>query len=339
MLDPTENIGQALVAILKVADDQADMGLSKTALVKFLYLLDVLVSEETGRPWSNADWRFVHFGPFASEIDTAISGLTKKGVRVVSGADVGADRDFTVYRHMVLDVERSDPTEHYVTKFSIQDINPKIHFRERERLPIKKLNLDLTSELMLNKSKRRPCVVLSEASIDKKDLSEMPAQQQNRAIVDRASTVAVLAHGLDSIYPKSNERLATDIVKNGGSLVSEYSYGTRPFAGNFVERDRIQAALSLGVIMVQSAAKGGSLHASKAALRYGRILSVPEPTKEDKASKHPKIEANLWIMNAEDTAREEYLECTPQQLANVFFLRSRADYPILEEKLLSVSPV
>ena len=82
-----------------------------------------------------------------------------------------------------------------------------------------------------------------------------------------SSTIAVLAHGLDSLYPKQNRRLADRIVDKGGLLISEYAYGVSGFPGNFVERDRIQAALACGVIMVQSDETGGSWHASRAALR------------------------------------------------------------------------
>ena len=73
-------------------------------------------------------------------------------------------------------------------------------------------------------------------------------------------TIAVLAHGLDSIYPSQNRDLAKRILAAGGLLVSEYSFGTSVRGPYFVERDRIQAGLSNQVIVVETGIKGGTLH-------------------------------------------------------------------------------
>jgi DNA processing protein len=73
-------------------------------------------------------------------------------------------------------------------------------------------------------------------------------------------TIAVLAHGLDSIYPSQNRDLAKRILSANGLLVSEYSFGTSVRAPYFVERDRLQAGLSNQVIVVETGIKGGTLH-------------------------------------------------------------------------------
>jgi DNA processing protein len=73
-------------------------------------------------------------------------------------------------------------------------------------------------------------------------------------------TVAVLAHGLNTIYPKENKVLAEEIVDRNGLLVSEYFVGQPPLASFFVERDRIQAGLSLGVFVIETGVNGGTLH-------------------------------------------------------------------------------
>ena len=73
-------------------------------------------------------------------------------------------------------------------------------------------------------------------------------------------TIAVLAHGLDSIYPSQNRDLAKRILSADGLLVSEYSFGTSVRGPYFVERDRIQAGLSNQVIVVETGIKGGTLH-------------------------------------------------------------------------------
>jgi DNA processing protein len=73
-------------------------------------------------------------------------------------------------------------------------------------------------------------------------------------------TIAVLAHGLDDVYPPENRGLAERIVREGGLLVSEYAVGVPGHRSFFVDRDRIQAALSDIVIVVQTSIKGGTLH-------------------------------------------------------------------------------
>lgn len=78
-------------------------------------------------------------------------------------------------------------------------------------------------------------------------------------------TVAVLGCGLDSIYPAANTPLAERIQSAGGCLVSEYPPATEATAYRLLERDRLQAALADGVIVAQSTATGGAMHAA----RYG----------------------------------------------------------------------
>lgn len=89
----------------------------------------------------------------------------------------------------------------------------------------------------------------------------------------RGITVAVLAHGVDSVYPAQNRELANSIVEGGGTLVSEYAPGTRPRPSYFVERDRLQSALSLGVIVVETDVEGGTMHTAGFAVKQQRRLA------------------------------------------------------------------
>lgn len=90
------------------------------------------------------------------------------------------------------------------------------------------------------------------------------------------TTVAVMPGGLDSVYPRSNFALAKRILQNGGALVSEYAAGTQPYPGNFVARNRIVAAIASGVLVVEAAAKSGTMHTAGFALDYGRpVMAVP----------------------------------------------------------------
>lgn len=156
------------------------------------------------------------------------------------------------------------------------------------------------------------------------------------ALRSGGKTVAVMAHGLEKVYPKKNQRLAAQIVSEGGALVSEYALNTPSYKSNFVERDRIQAALSRGVVMVQSDEVGGSLHASRAILTYGRFLLVPIATRKDIATQHPKIRANLILSDGSSLEKMKILNCSESKLDFLEIIKSKEDYYCLEKKLLSL---
>lgn len=103
------------------------------------------------------------------------------------------------------------------------------------------------------------------------------------ALRAKGHTIAVLAHGVDSVYPAKNRQLATEILNADGALVSEYPPGTKPYKNFFVQRDRLQSGLSQATILVQSKIGGGSMHTANFCLKQRRILAVcaPQPP-EDK---------------------------------------------------------
>ncbi|MBP1908304.1 DNA-processing protein DprA [Methanolobus bombayensis] len=109
------------------------------------------------------------------------------------------------------------------------------------------------------------------------------------------TTIAVLAHGLDSVYPKSNKHLANAIIQTGGALVSEYPIGTKANKSNFVNRNKIQSGLSSGVIIVQSSIKSGTMHTAKFCKEQGRLLCVLVPSLELLESS--KFAGNLQLIN------------------------------------------
>jgi DNA processing protein len=102
----------------------------------------------------------------------------------------------------------------------------------------------------------------------------------------KGRAVAVLAHGLDRVYPKSNEPLAQEILDNRGCWVSEYPPGERAHRGYFVERDRLQSALSCGLIIVETDTVGGTMHTARFATDQGRLIAcLSHPPKEASAAK------------------------------------------------------
>lgn len=161
----------------------------------------------------------------------------------------------------------------------------------------------------------------------------------HRAALDaKGHTVAVMAHGLQTVAPSQHRELADEILAGGGALVSEYRFGQGALPMQFVKRDRTQAGLAQGVVMIQSDIKGGSLHASRAALDYERWLAVPFPTDADQASNEPKIQANLLIADdCADIERGMLLKCNQSRLSRIIILRTRDDYPRMVASFLGES--
>lgn len=90
-------------------------------------------------------------------------------------------------------------------------------------------------------------------------------------------TVGVLGHGIDRVYPPENRRLF-DTVRTRGLLLTEMAPGEDPNAGNFPRRNRLIAALSAGVLVVEMGERSGARHTVDYALELGReVFSVPGP--------------------------------------------------------------
>lgn len=98
--------------------------------------------------------------------------------------------------------------------------------------------------------------------------------------------VAVLAHGLEKVYPAANRDLAERLLEFSGCLVSEYPVGTKPQRTAFAERDRIQSGLCDGVLVIETDVKGGTMHTVRFAQRQKRAIAcIEHPSKwrhEDK---------------------------------------------------------
>lgn len=95
------------------------------------------------------------------------------------------------------------------------------------------------------------------------------------ALQNGLSTVAVLGHGLDRIYPYAHRHTAIEMLENG-ALIAEFPSGTKPDKHNFVRRNRIVAGMADAVVVIESAEKGGSLITADIANSYYReVFAVP----------------------------------------------------------------
>jgi DNA processing protein len=88
-------------------------------------------------------------------------------------------------------------------------------------------------------------------------------------------TVAVVAGGIDTVYPPENQKLYEEIIARG-AIVAESPFGQKPFAQSFPRRNRIISGLSAGIVVVEASQKSGSLITARMAGEQGRdVYAVP----------------------------------------------------------------
>ncbi len=167
--------------------------------------------------------------------------------------------------------------------------------------------------------------------------------QAHRSALDAGGyTVAVLANGLDRVYPAENRALAAEILERGGTLVSEQPFGVHPRPANLVRRDRLQSGLSIATVVMQTDLVGGSMHTVRYTLSQGRLLVAPVP-----AGRHAddaKSRGLIALTGSTGTALAEllgaggdYRHLLSRRYADrapAFPVRSRSDYPSLLRELI-----
>jgi DNA processing protein len=129
-------------------------------------------------------------------------------------------------------------------------------------------------------------------------------------------TVAVVGTGLDRVYPRQHQSLATQIAQHG-VLISEYALGTPPLSANFPKRNRLIAALGLGTLVVEAAMQSGSLITARLALDMGReVLAIPGSIHSPQSHGcHALIRQGAKLVETAQDVLEELQQMTPQQSA------------------------
>ena len=160
----------------------------------------------------------------------------------------------------------------------------------------------------------------------------------HRAALDYGlSTVGVLGHGLDVIYPSNNKSTAEQMLKQGG-LVTEFFSKTRPDRENFPMRNRILAGLCDAIVVVEAALKGGALVTADIASTYGRSVFVIPGRVTDRFSGGcnllAKIKKAETICNADDLVYEmgwkDRVENPPTVLPKLFVPLSKEEEQVVE---------
>lgn len=133
------------------------------------------------------------------------------------------------------------------------------------------------------------------------------------AVDNQISTIGVLGHGLDRIYPSIHRPVAVKMLDNGG-LITEFISKTNPDRQNFVKRNRIVAGMCDALLVIESGIKGGALITAELANDYNRdVFAVPgrfgdefsagcnKLIKENKAALIESVDDLLRFMNWEST--------------------------------------
>lgn len=131
-------------------------------------------------------------------------------------------------------------------------------------------------------------------------------------------TAAVVAHGLDTIYPAEHRSHAAQIVKSNGAIISDYPHGTPPHRGNFLARNRIVAGMADCVIVAESAAnRGGALHTARLGMLYNRdVFALPGRTSDPySAGCNMLIKTNVahLIESADDLIKTMNWQARPKE--------------------------
>ena len=92
------------------------------------------------------------------------------------------------------------------------------------------------------------------------------------ALENGLPTVAVLPNGLDMVYPARHRDVAVQMVRSGGGILTEFPRGYAPQKMNFVKRNRIIAAISQALVVVESRVKGGSMITAEYANAYNKEI-------------------------------------------------------------------
>lgn len=118
----------------------------------------------------------------------------------------------------------------------------------------------------------------------------------HRATIE-TGTLAVMAGGLDHIYPAQNEKLAHQIVDQGGALLTEMPPDWQARARDFPRRNRLVSGVALGVVVVEAAKRSGSLITARLALEQNReVFAVPGSPLDPRAEGgNALIQQGAWL--------------------------------------------
>ncbi len=134
------------------------------------------------------------------------------------------------------------------------------------------------------------------------------------ALLANQKTIAVLANGLDKIYPKIHENLAKQIIEKKGTIISEYPPKTPPLPHQFLERNRLISGLSLATVIIEAPLHSGALVTAKNALDQGKeVFVVPgSPLNKNYEGSHLLIRYGARLITNADEIIEDLKNSLPE---------------------------
>lgn len=136
---------------------------------------------------------------------------------------------------------------------------------------------------------------------------------------NNGKTVAVLGNGVDLPFPRENFGLYSKILEYGGAIISEYPPGSPPTKGSFPARNRIIAALSLGVLITEAAEGSGSLITARIAKKLGKpVFAVPGPITSHMSDGTSQLlqEASILVRSSNDIVKTLNIKSSSLQTKN-----------------------
>jgi len=200
----------------------------------------------------------IHSNKFMHKTDEVINNSLKHGISILTANDSKYPNRFKLLPDVPLVL---------YTKGNIE-LNPKKSVGIVGTRRATRYGLKTTAKIVEDSKASTPTIISGLAfGIDHK--------AHETALAEEIPTVAVLACGLDHVYPSAHRNTAKKMLTNGG-LISEYPFGTKADPRHFPARNRIIAGLSDGLVVVEAAKKGGALITANIAHSYDKpVFAVP----------------------------------------------------------------
>ncbi|HRN67205.1 MAG TPA: DNA-processing protein DprA [Promineifilum sp.] len=158
------------------------------------------------------------------------------------------------------------------------------------------------------------------------------------ALEDGGRTIAVMASGIDKVYPPEHRDLAREIVAGRGAIISDYPFGAEPESSHFPARNRLISGLSLGVIVIEAGERSGALITARFALEQNReVFAVPGNIHSPVSVGTNRLiqQGGKLVMRVEDILEELNLRMAAEQAVAQVVLPETAEEAALISQLSS----
>jgi len=195
-----------------------------------------------------------------------VTKIEKSGVKIIN---IFENDEFGIFKNKYLLKNKNEISEFPNQLFILNKSNLKLDNNKNIFTIVGTRNNSEDSKIITQKITN---FLIKKKSIIVSGLAKGIDTIAHQKVVDlEGIAIAILANGLDNIYPSENRDLAKSILKNG-MLVSEYPFGAKAEKFRLIERDRIQAMFCNDIVLIESKIDGGSMHAIKWAKKLNKRI-------------------------------------------------------------------